>query len=287
MSSRRLPDKRLRAPELAGFAGLPSCRGRDNRRSTSYNRDGFFHYRGSNRSRRFPHDGRDPCLKTSTSTQGDPGSPAAPLADATTIGDLLKRLGNIPAGRVRLHPTPGAATEQDVIEILDRENRPCELVEGTLVEKPVGYEESAIAGLILTSLNNFVRPRKLGIVTGPDGTIKLFAGLVRIPDVAFASWDRFPDRKRPKTPIPHLAPDLVVEVLSKSNTKPEMMRKLGEYFAAGVRLVWMVDPRQRTARVHAAVNQSVVIKEGQSLDGGVVLPGFVLPLNELLANDQP
>ena len=50
----------------------------------------------------------------------------------------------------------------------------------------------------------------------PHGTIKLFAGLVRIPDVAFASWDRFPDRKRPKTPIPHLATDLVVEVLSKS-----------------------------------------------------------------------
>jgi len=131
------------------------------------------------------------------------------LPDVTTIADLLKRLGNIPANRVRLHPTPGTATEKDVIEVLDRENRPCELVEGTLVEKPVGYKESEIAGLILTFLNNFVRPRKLGIITGPDGTIRLFAGLVRIPDVAFASWDRFPDRKRPRIPIPDLAPDLV------------------------------------------------------------------------------
>jgi len=66
-----------------------------------------------------------------------------------------------------------------------------------------------------------------------------------------------------------------------------MMRKLGEYFAAGVRLVRMVDPRRRTARVHATVDQSVLIKEGQSLDGGAVLPGFVLPLNVLFANDQP
>ena len=66
-----------------------------------------------------------------------------------------------------------------------------------------------------------------------------------------------------------------------------MMRKLGEYFAAGVRLVWMVDPRRRKARVHATVDQSVLIKEGQSLDGGAVLPGFVLPLNVLFANDQP
>ena len=66
-----------------------------------------------------------------------------------------------------------------------------------------------------------------------------------------------------------------------------MMRKLGEYFAAGVRLVWMVDPRQRTARVYATVDQSVLIKEGRSLDGGTVLPGFVLPLNELFANAEP
>ncbi len=224
-------------------------------------------------------------------TRREPGTilapPGAPLADVTTIADLLKRLGNIPAGRVRLHPTPGTATEKDVIEVLDRENRPCELVEGTLVEKPVGYEESEIAVVILTALYNFVRPRNLGIVTGPDGTIKLFAGLVRIPDVAFASWDCFPDRKRPRTPIPQLAPDLVVEVLSMSNTKSEMKKKLGEYFAAGVRLVWMVDPRQRTVRVHVTVDQSVLIKEGQSLDGGAVLPGFVLPLSELFAGAQP
>ncbi len=212
---------------------------------------------------------------------------SSPLASAVTIGDLLKRLGHIPAARVRLRPTPGTATEKDVIDVLDRENVPCELVEGTLVEKPMGYEESALAILIGTFLNNYVRPRKLGIVTGSDGTIRLFPGLVRMPDVAFASWECFPDRKRPKVPIPQLAPDLVVEVLSKSNTKPEMTRKLGEYFAAGVKVVWMVDPRKRTVRVHTAVECSVLFKAGQTLDGGAVLPGFVLRLDELFADDEP
>jgi Uma2 family endonuclease len=210
-----------------------------------------------------------------------------PLPADATVADLLRRLGSVPARRVRLHPTPGTATEKDVIKVLDEENRPCELVEGTLVEKPMGYEESEIALIVGTFLNIFVRPRKLGIVTGPDGTIRLFPGLVRIPDVAFASWDRFPGRKRPKTPIPHLAPDLVVEVLSKSNTRREMNQKLEEYFAAGVRLVWMVDPRKRTVRVHTAVDQSVLIKAGQALDGGDVLPGFVLPLDELFAKGEP
>jgi Uma2 family endonuclease len=205
----------------------------------------------------------------------------------TTIGELLKRLGNVPASRVRLHPTPGTATEDDVIKVLDGEDRLCELVEGTLVEKPMGFEESEIALLIGTALNNHVRPRKLGIVTGPDGTIKLFSGLVRIPDVAFASWDRFPGRKRPRVPIPLLAPDLVVDVLSKSNTRAEMKRKLGEYFGAGVRLVWLVDPRKRTVRVHTSVDQTVLLKVGQSLDGGDVLPGFSLALAELFAPPEP
>ena len=70
---------------------------------------------------------------------------SSPLANAATMGDLLKRLGNIPAERVRLHPSPGTATEKDVLDVLDRENRPCELVEGTLVEKAMGYEESEMA----------------------------------------------------------------------------------------------------------------------------------------------
>jgi Uma2 family endonuclease len=48
--------------------------------------------------------------------------------------------------------------------------------------------------------------------------------------------------------IPDLAPDLAVEVLSEGNTKAEMVRKVREYFEAGVRLVWLTDPKKRTAR---------------------------------------
>ena len=218
--------------------------------------------------------------------RANPPQPTAHGSPAT-VGDLLKRLGNIPARRVRLHPTPGTATEKDLIKILDGNERLCELVEGTLVEKPMGYEESEIAVTIITALNTFVRRRKLGIVTGPDGPFKLFGGLVRMPDIAYTSWDRFPGRKRPKVPIPHLAPDLAVEVLSKSNTRAEIKRKLGEYFGAGVRLVWVVDPKKPTVRVHASADPSVLLEEGQSLDGGDVLPGFALSLEEIFAEQEP
>ena len=130
-------------------------------------------------------------------------------------------------------------------------------------------------------------PRKLGIVCGTDGTLKLLPGMVRIPDVAFISWDRLPDRKRPKVPIPLLAPDLAVEVLSESNTKAEINRKLREYFRAGVKSVWVVDTKKREAQVYTSARKSVHVNEDQAIDGGSVLPGFVLPLRDLFTDGTP
>jgi Uma2 family endonuclease len=101
--------------------------------------------------------------------------------------------------------------------------------------------------------------------------------------VSFISWDRLPNRRVPRQPIPDLAPDLAVEVLSKGNTRGEMTRKLQEYFAHGVRLVWYVDPRTRTARVHSSPDESTLIQETDALEGETVLPGFSLPLDELFA----
>ena len=89
----------------------------------------------------------------------------------------------------------------------------------------MGCRESILAGVLIEVLRQFVVPRNLGLVSGADGSVRLFPGLVRIPDVAFASWDRFPGRKIPDEPIPSLAPDLAVEVLSDSNTPAEMDRK--------------------------------------------------------------
>ena len=106
--------------------------------------------------------------------------------------------------------------------------------------------------------------------------MRIAPGLVRIPDLSFITWDRLPGRESPQEPIPDLAPDLAVEVLSEGNTKAEMARKVREYFEAGVILVWLIDPKKRTARVFSTVEKSVLIRADQSLDGGDVLPGFVL-----------
>jgi len=197
--------------------------------------------------------------------------------------DLLARLGDIPPERVRLDPPLGTATEHDLLDIANREGVLCELVDGVLVEKAVSYRESLLALLLAELLNAFIRPRNLGLVTGEAGMMKLFAALVRIPDVAFASWDRIPGGKVPTEPVPTLAPDLAVEVLSPGNTPAEMQRKRIEYFSAGVLLVWIVDPDTRSVAVYTTADQPTILSETDTLDGGNVLPGFSLPLRDLFA----
>src|SRR5215210_1094769 len=200
-----------------------------------------------------------------------------------TMADLLEQLGDVPLRRVLADPAPGTATEQDVIEVEAREKRLCELVDGVLVEKPMGFYESRVAAVLIQLLENFLDQHDLGIVVGEAGMMRPGMGLVRIPDVSFISWDRIPDRQVPRRPIPDLVPDLAVEVLSESNTDKEMERKRGEYFRAGVRLAWFIDPVERTAEVYTAPDQSTAIGQDGALDGGNVLPGFVLPLRELFA----
>jgi Uma2 family endonuclease len=206
--------------------------------------------------------------------------PAAPIR---TLADLLERLGGIPPRRVLFHPPPGTATERDVFEVRRRENRVCELVDGVLVEKAMGYRESALACALIELLGAFVRRRNLGVVTGEAGTVRLYGGLLRIPDVAFTSWARLPRRRMPAEPVPELAPDLAVEVLSEGNTPEEMERKRSEYFAAGVRQVWIADPHFRTVHAYSRMDQFVLYGEGDTLHAGEILPGFVLPLREWFA----
>jgi Uma2 family endonuclease len=207
----------------------------------------------------------------------------SPFPKGATFADALKQLGDIPPHRVRLGPLPGKATERDVLKILDHENRLCELVDGTLVEKPMGTLESFLAVDINRWLGNFVEEQDLGALTGPDGTLRLMPGLVRMPDVAFISWKQLPNRKYPNEPIASLIPELAVEVLSESNTRGEMERKLREYFFTGTQLVWIVDPIQRIVDVHTAPDRFTRLKEGEALDGGDVVPGFQLPLERLFA----
>jgi Uma2 family endonuclease len=210
-----------------------------------------------------------------------PSAEAMPRFD--TAADWLEALGGIPLDRVSFDPPPGAATESDVQRLYEQSHRLYELVDGTLVEKPMGFRESLLAAAVVAALRQFVIPRNLGLVCGEAGMMRLVPGLVRIPDAAYISWDRIPNRRVPEEPIPHLTPDLAVEILSSSNTPAEMARKSDEYFRSGCRLLWMIDPETRSATVYHPAGRVEHLQKTAILTGGDVLQGFSLPLDQVFA----
>ncbi len=198
-----------------------------------------------------------------------------------TLADVRDHLGGIPLERILAYPPPGMATEEDALWLDDHEDRLFELVDGVLVEKVMSSFESLLAVTLIRLIGNYLDSHDLGVLLGADGQLWILPTKMRLPDVSFIRWDRFPDGKLPKDRVYRIAPDLAVEILSEGNTLQEMEMKLDEYFEAGVRLVWYIDPRSRQARIYTARDRMESIDEGGSLNGADVLPDFQLRLGEL------
>jgi Uma2 family endonuclease len=198
-----------------------------------------------------------------------------------SLADLQHHLGGIPAERIRLVPAPGYATVGDLVAIADREDRLYELEDGVLVEKPMGWQEAILATLISAEIVAYLKTHDLGQVLGADGPLEILPGKIKLPDVAYIGWHRFPKQRLGRRPVPALVPDLAVEVLSETNTRAEMDRKLQQYFEAGVSLVWYIGPQSRSARVFTSPSDVTEFDELGLLNGGQVLPGFQLSLQSL------
>ena len=200
------------------------------------------------------------------------------------IAEWLRSLGNVPLDRIVMDPLPGTATEADLLRLVEGDKL-VELVDGTLVEKPVGWIESRIAMALAVALGNFITPRRLGYLAGADGTLRMKSGRVRLPDISFVSVDDVPGGILPAEPIPELPPTLAVEVVSESNTAEEMRQKTMEYFESGARLVWLVYPKTRSIAVfdQPAAEPARVVTDGDVLDGGEAVPGFTVEVSEVFA----
>ncbi|MEO8271967.1 MAG: Uma2 family endonuclease [Aureliella sp.] len=207
-------------------------------------------------------------------------SPTSSIPVGWTLSDLQRHLGDIPAERIVLNPPPGFATELDLFYLADRDCL-CELEFGTLVEKTMGWYESLLANLISFEISLYLRTHDLGRVLGADGMLKILPGMVKLPDISFISWSRFPNTKLPSRPVPALIPDLAVEVLSDGNSMREMTNKLEMYFDAGVRLVWYVEPKSRSATMWQQRDQAQPIAIDGDLDGCDILPGLSISLQQI------
>ena len=204
-----------------------------------------------------------------------------------SMADFLEVVGQYFAKAHLDEQVAWAADEGDLLAVLEHENKQCELIDGVLVEKAMGFLEGLLASDLVTAISNFVNPRDLGRVRRRV-THQTGRGLVRLADVAYFSWERLGgESKIPSEPIPQIYPDLAIEVLSKGNTKGEMERKRKDFFFHAVRLVWQVDPKKRFVDVYTSPKEFVRYTESDTLDGGEVFPGFTLSLQELFAGCEP
>ena len=158
----------------------------------------------------------------------------------------------------------------------------CELVEGRIVNgMPTGKKHGGIEALIAFFLISFTRQSRLGeVLTGEVGVYtKRNPDTVRGVDVAFISTERASENSTDG--FLRIAPELVVEILSPTNTRSEMKQKVAEYFGADVLLVWIVDPQKEQIRVYSSAENFDVLTSDDTLTGGTVLPGFEVQLSEI------
>jgi Uma2 family endonuclease len=158
----------------------------------------------------------------------------------------------------------------------------CELIDGRIVRmSPANYRHGGIELRIAAALHSFVHPRGLGrVLTGDVGVYtRRDPDRVRGADVLFITHETL--ARHPGTAFLKVAPELIVEVLSPEDRAMDTTQKLREYFAIGVRLVWVVDPAARVVFTHRSVTDVRELKEGDPLTGGDLLPGFEVPVAEI------
>jgi len=160
---------------------------------------------------------------------------------------------------------------------------PCELIEGRVVPvSPGGTEQSLVTANAFRVLHEFVLQARLGkVLTGVVGFYTRRApDTVRGADVVYISAERFERRTRALTFL-DVAPELVVEVLSRDDTVIDLTAKLREYFAADVKIVWVVDPRARRVYAYRSPVALRELIESDTLSGEDVLSGFAAPVTAL------
>jgi Uma2 family endonuclease len=180
------------------------------------------------------------------------------------------------------HMTTELLTADELLRLNIPDKR-TELIRGRLiVREPAGFRHGVVALNIGRRIGEFVAARGLGVVVAAETGFKLASNpdTVRAPDAGFVSSERLPD------PLPKgyadFTLDLAVEVLSPDDRPGEVLAKVSDWLTSGVRLVWVLDPERRVARVYRGDGSESLVPDGEDLHGEDVLPGFVCAIADVL-----
>lgn len=179
------------------------------------------------------------------------------------------------------------ALEQQRLDLLSNGDSDTlyEVVNGVRVELlPMSAREVGLASVLAGYLWQFLRIALTGhVVSEMLFRLRNDPILERRPDVGYVPFDRWPHDEIPETEAWHVVPALAAEVVSKSNTADEVLKKIEEYFAAGVELVWVIYPKQQLIHVYEDLKTIRVLDVNDTLTGGKVLPQFSLKVSDLFA----
>ncbi len=175
---------------------------------------------------------------------------------------------------------PRRMTEADFLR-LPEDGHKYEFVDGEAREVPTSFDHDVIGAMIVYRLMPFAAGR--GFVTLSQAGFRMTGGNLRLPDVGYTRKDRLPGGK-PIKGFPDFAPDLAVEIISLSESRTDMTRKVGEYFASGAQVVWHVFPEEQTVTVYTSPGRGTTYEADNDLTVDSLLPGFRCRVSELFSS---
>ena len=162
---------------------------------------------------------------------------------------------------------------------LPRDGWKREYVDGDIVLSPAGAPHGVTVLNLASCLHAHVKTHSLGYLLDSSTGCWMPSGNLRVPDITFVSRERLPDGIQQG--FLRAIPDLVVEVLSPGDSERGILDKVGEYLGAGVRLVWVIDPRSRSASAYRSLTDVRALHDEDLLNGEEVVPGFRCRLGDI------
>ena len=161
-----------------------------------------------------------------------------------------------------------------------------ELVREEVLEMaPSGFEHGAIVAKLTMLMNHHATTDRLGkVVTGDVGfLLSREPDLVRAPDIAFLASESIPTGLASRRFV-ESAPALVVEVVSPTDRANDIVERVDDYLKAGARIIWVVYPSSQQVVEYSSPGESRILRPGEMLDGGGVLPGFSCPVGDIFVD---
>ena len=221
-------------------------------------------------------------LKTAAgATQGQPARKRPTLAPRNILAG--RRL--ISKGAARVRHTRGFWTDDDLLALGSSDDRKHELWNGKIITMPPGGAQHGDVIVRLTAaIATHVYEHRLGRVYEGQTGFRLSTDHCFEPDISFVSKERLKLILPVEEKLLHGAPDLAVEVLSPSDSITGTEKKITLYLVHGARLGWMIDPKNKIARVYREPGKFELLRSHQALNGNTVLPGFRFTLQRLFEN---